>query len=93
MAIDVSADVEARIRREIERGCYPDANEVIREAMRLLDDRESRLDGLRDEIQIGLDELDRGEGEEWSPALMERLSREADEMFRRPVAMERGLRA
>lgn len=44
---------------------------------------EDHVDTLRARIQVGLDELDRGEGEEWTPALMERISREADELYRR----------
>jgi hypothetical protein len=51
--------------------------------MRLLDERESQLDALRAKLQIGLDELARGEGIEWTPDLMQRLSLEADEMHRR----------
>lgn len=45
--------------------------------------RERQLDNLRAKLQIGFDQLDRGEGVEWTPELMERLSREADEMHRR----------
>ena len=51
--------------------------------MRLLDERERQLDVLRAKIQIGLDEADRGELEEWTPELRDRLRREADEMHRR----------
>ncbi len=88
MAIDVSPYLEERIHREIKRGRFTDANEVTLEAMRLLDERESRLNGLRAKIQIGLDELDRGEGDVWTPALIDRLSREVDEMQRRVVGLE-----
>jgi antitoxin ParD1/3/4 len=76
-------DIEASIRQKIERGRFPDVDEVLREAMRLLDDQERRLDALRAKIQIGLDEADRGEMDEWTPELRERLWREADEMHRR----------
>lgn len=51
--------------------------------MRLLDERDHQLDDLRAKLHVGLDELDRGEGEEWTPELMERFRREADEMYRR----------
>ena len=51
--------------------------------MRLLDEHDHRLRQLRAKLQIGIDELDRGEGVEWTPALMDQLSREADEMYRR----------
>ncbi len=83
MVIRLSPDVEASIRENVERGRFPDADEVVREALRLLDERESQLEALRARLQIGLDELARGEGIEWTPSLMEELSRETDEMLRR----------
>ena len=83
MTITLTPDLEAMIREKVERGDYPDASGVVREALRLLDEREHQLDALRAKLQVGLDELDRGEGDEWTPELMERLSREADEMYRR----------
>ena len=84
MAVHLPADVEANIlRQKIERGDYPDAGKVAREALRLLDLEEIQLVEHRAKLQVGLDQLERGEGVEWTPALMEQLSREADEMHRR----------
>lgn len=83
MVIQLPPDVEASIRQQVEHGRFPDAADVLREAMRLLDEREQQLDALRAKLQVGLDELDRGEGDAWTPELMERVSREADEMYRR----------
>jgi antitoxin ParD1/3/4 len=83
MSIRLPPDVEASIRQRVERGQFPDEAEVVREAIRLLDERDLQLDALRAKIGVGLDELDRGEGVEWTPELMERLSREADELYRR----------
>lgn len=83
MSIQLPPDLEASIRQKIERGRFPDATEVVREAMRLLDDQERQLDTLRAKLQIGLDEADRGEVDEWTPDLRERLRREAWEMYQR----------
>jgi antitoxin ParD1/3/4 len=83
MAIHLPPDVEASIRQKVEGGRFPDAADVVREAMRLLDEQEQQLEALRAKLQVGLDELDRGEGDEWTPELMERLRREADEIYRR----------
>ncbi len=50
----------------IESGLYQSQSEVIREGLRLLKEREDlrklKLETLRREVQIGLDQLDRGEG-------------------------------
>ena len=83
MTIQLPPDVEARIRQEVQRGRFLDAAAVVREAMRLLDERERQLDVLRAKIQIGLDEADRGETDEWTPELRERLRREAHAMHDR----------
>jgi Arc/MetJ-type ribon-helix-helix transcriptional regulator len=40
MTIHLPSALEASIRQKVERGDLPDANEVIREAMRLLDQHE-----------------------------------------------------
>ena len=83
MTIQLPPDVEASIRQRVRRGRFADATEVVREAMRLLDERERQLDVLRVKIQIGFDEADRGETDEWTPELRERLRREARAMHRR----------
>jgi antitoxin ParD1/3/4 len=50
----------------VDSGLYQSQSEVIREGLRLLKEREDlrklRLEELRKEIQIGIDQLDRGEG-------------------------------
>lgn len=49
MTIQLLPDVEAGIRERVERGDFPDAGEVVCEAMRLLDEREQQLAHLRTE--------------------------------------------
>jgi antitoxin ParD1/3/4 len=83
MPIQLPADVEDRIREKVERGDFPDAGEVVREAMRLLDEQERQLDELRAKLQIGLDQLDRGESAPYTPEFVERMRRKAEERFRR----------
>jgi antitoxin ParD1/3/4 len=59
-------DLEELVTRKVECGLNRSANEVIREGLRLLDDhdrlRELQFSELRNKIQTGLDQLDRGEG-------------------------------
>jgi antitoxin ParD1/3/4 len=83
MAIQIPPDVEVRIRQKVESGDFPDAGEVIREALRLLDEQERELAELRAKLQIGIDQLDRGEGVPFTPELMKQIRREVDERFRR----------
>jgi len=50
------------IQEKVDAGLYDDADDVMESAIDLLDQEERRLEWLRAELQIGLDQLDRGEG-------------------------------
>jgi antitoxin ParD1/3/4 len=64
MDVTLPAEFDAMIRRRVESGRYGSAAEVVGEALRLLEERdrlhEQRLEGLRREIDLGIDEADRG---------------------------------
>ena len=66
MNVSLTPRLEALVRRKVESGLYNSASEVVREALRLLEEhdrvKEMKLEELRKEIQKGLDSLDRGEG-------------------------------
>jgi antitoxin ParD1/3/4 len=83
MPIQLPADVEDQIREKVARGDFPDAGEVVRAAMRLLDAQERQLDELRAKLQIGLDQLDRGEGVPFTPELMAKIRRDVADRYRR----------
>lgn len=68
MEIRLNSEQEAFIQRQIERGRFANADEAIREAVELLleDDSQNELAGwnseeLRKEIQIGIDQIERGD--------------------------------
>jgi antitoxin ParD1/3/4 len=82
MVIHVTPEIEADIRQRVERGEYADESEVLREALRMLNVRERRVQEIRASIEEGLAELERGEGIELTPEVMEEISREADELIR-----------
>ena len=86
LTLNLPSQFEAMIRERVESGRYPDATAVVEEALRLLDERD-RLEWLRAEVAKGFEELDRGEGVLYTPELMERLKREAEETVRlgRPI--------
>ncbi|HYO30937.1 MAG TPA: type II toxin-antitoxin system ParD family antitoxin [Thermomicrobiales bacterium] len=83
MAISLPADIEANIRQKVEAGHFADAGDVVREAMRLLDDQERLLAPIRVKLRAGLDQLDRGEGDLFTPELVARMRRDANERFRK----------
>jgi antitoxin ParD1/3/4 len=83
MAIQLPPDIEARIQQKVADGAFPDAAEVIREAMRLLDQQERQLEEFRAKFRSGLDQLDRGEGIPFTPELMAKIRQDVAERYRR----------
>ena len=66
MNVSLTPELEKLVANKVASGLYQSASEVIREGLRLLDDhdrlRELHLGEVRQKIQTGLDQLDRGEG-------------------------------
>lgn len=59
MNISLTPQLEALVKKKVESGLYSSASEVIREALRLLEERDRlqaiRLEELRAEIRQGLE--------------------------------------
>ncbi len=70
MNISLTPELEAMIQEKVRSGMYQTASEVVREALRLFQEREQlyaiRREELRKEIAIGIEEADRGEAREVS---------------------------
>ncbi len=67
MHISLTAELESRIKSKVESGLYNNASEVIREALRFMDIHEDwiqelKLARLREQLQVGVNQLERGEG-------------------------------
>ncbi len=65
MNVSLTPELEKLVNERVRSGMYSSASEVIREALRLLkeqeDVRQRRLEELRKEIGIGLEQAKRGE--------------------------------
>src|ERR1035437_2774457 len=88
MNISLTPELEKFIQNKVDSKMYQTASEVVREALRLLADhdqtRQAKLEALRRDIQVGLDQLDRGEYIEIKSgadrqALLERIKRKGRE--------------
>jgi antitoxin ParD1/3/4 len=66
MNLSLTPELERQIAEKVDSGLYATAGDVVAAGLRLLfeavDAQERHLAGLRADIQLGLDELDRGEG-------------------------------
>ena len=67
MHISLTPELESRVKSKVKSGLYNNASEVIREALRFMDTHEDwiqeiKLAQLRAQLQVGIDQLARGEG-------------------------------
>ncbi|MCW0219473.1 MAG: type II toxin-antitoxin system ParD family antitoxin [Prosthecobacter sp.] len=61
MTINLPPALDALLARKMASGLYENAGEVVREALRQMESRESSLEWLRQEAATGFDQLDRGD--------------------------------
>lgn len=65
MHVSLTDRLDAWVREKVESGLYNNASEVVREAlrtqMRAEQTRQDKYDALKRELQIGIDQADRGE--------------------------------
>ncbi len=67
MHVSLTPELESRVKAKVESGLYNNASEVIREALRFMDTHEDwihevKLARLREQLKVGTDQLDCGEG-------------------------------
>ena len=62
MVLALPDDLRKFVQDEVASGRFQSTEDVICEALRRLREHERQLDELRAELQIGIDQLDRGEG-------------------------------
>lgn len=77
MNVSLTPRLEELIREKVESGLYNNASEVVREALRLLQQRD-REQRFRDELAIGLAQIERGETVPWNSELLATLIRESE---------------
>ncbi len=74
MQIEITPATGSIIQKQIDSGRYRDADEVIRQAVALLVDRDQEeFEELRRSIAEGFEEVEKGGGEYYTPELRERI--------------------
>lgn len=65
MNVSLTDELESLVQEKVRSGMYGSASEVVREALRLLrerdETREARLARLREDVAIGVEQAERGE--------------------------------
>ena len=97
MNVSLTAKLEELVERKVASGLYNSASEVIREALRLLEERDEmrriRLKALRKEIRLGLDQFERGEVSEYDDRSLSTLAADVKAKGRRRLAAKKKSRA
>jgi len=77
MVLQLSGKAAEIVQEKLASGIYADAAEFVSEAILRAEELDKlKLERLRQELQIGIDQLDRGEGR---PLDIDRINRELDE--------------
>ncbi len=78
MNVSLTPTLEELVQQKVATGLYNSASEVIREALRLLEERDEmrkmKLGMLRKEISVGLDQFERGEVSEYDDQSLNTLA-------------------
>jgi antitoxin ParD1/3/4 len=76
MNVNLTPQLEELVRSKVESGLYGSASEVVREALRLMDEqdrvRAAKLEQLKAEVRRGLDS---GQSQAWDAAQIKRQAR------------------
>jgi antitoxin ParD1/3/4 len=93
MNVSLTPELEQFVTQKVGSGLYHSASEVIREGLRLLKEKDDlkklRLDELRKEIAIGIEQLDRGEAKEHDETGLRELVQEIKTEGRKKLADQR----
>jgi len=77
MSVTLSPRTEDLIQRWIDIGAYPDANAVLRDALRLLEEQKQGRQWLRAESQSAVEQAERGELIDFTPERFAEIKRRA----------------
>ena len=77
---NLPSQTEAEIRSLIASGGYDDATEIVVQAVHQFAQREQSLADLRAKIQVGIDQIERGDVIDDSPEFRRQLRQEAHEL-------------
>ena len=74
MNISLTPELEQLVSDKVKSGLYQTASEVIRDGLRLLKERDQRLEALRRDIRAGFEAVERGEFTEYDESNIKELS-------------------
>jgi antitoxin ParD1/3/4 len=90
MNITLTSEMEQFVQQEVAAGVFTSADQVVAEALRLLKVQtlspEAKLEALRQEVAIGIEQADRGEVREYDEESLRELTETIKERGRERLA-------
>lgn len=83
MNIHFSSVDETYIKQQVDSGFYSNATELVRDAVRRLREADEQRQALLAAVQIGDEQIARGEYTAYTPALFEEIKRNARDKVKR----------
>lgn len=74
MNISLTPELEQLVDDKVKTGMYQTASEVIRDGLRLLRERDQRVEALRRDVRAGFEAVERGEFTEYDAGNVKELS-------------------
>jgi antitoxin ParD1/3/4 len=88
MNISLTPELEQLVTDKVNSGMYKTSSEVIREGLRLLRERDDRIESLRKDIRAGFEAIDRGEFTDYDQSNIQKLAERIKTRGRRRLADE-----
>lgn len=77
MHINLPAEMENYLQSKVNEGFYSNASEVIRDSIRRMREEDEKLAALRTAVRAGDVQLERGEGQPYTPERLEKITAKA----------------
>lgn len=88
MNISLTPELEQLVNDKVKTGMYQTASEVIREGLRLLRERDHRLEALRRDVRAGFDAVERGEYTDFNESNIPELAKRVKARGRKRLQAE-----
>jgi len=90
MNVSLTKELDGYVNEKVQSGLYSSASEVVRDALRLLKERDSQREAnlarLRHEIQLGIDQIQNGQFTTYTAEQLPQLAEEIKAEGRRRLA-------
>jgi antitoxin ParD1/3/4 len=88
MNVSLTPELEQVVNKKVSSGLYQTASEVVREGLRLLIERDQRLESLRRGVRAGFAAIARGEYTEYDGTSIKKLAGSVKSRGRKRLAAE-----